>query len=72
MEKFTVEILECPVCHQHLEWEITAESNDQIEQAEARCSGCSAVYPVIDGNSNRFQSQCPTTRSKILSISGTG
>lgn len=49
MNKQVVEILECPVCHQQLNWQITSESNDRIEQAEAHCSGCSAVYPVMDG-----------------------
>ena len=49
MNKQIVEMLECPICHQQLVWQITSESNDHIEQAEAHCSGCSAVYPVLDG-----------------------
>jgi len=49
MNKFLVEMLECPVCHQQLDWQITSESKHHIEQAEAQCSGCEAVYPVIDG-----------------------
>lgn len=49
MNKQVVEMLECPICHQQLDWQITSESNDQIEQAEAQCSGCGTVYPVIGG-----------------------
>lgn len=49
MNKFLVEMLECPICHHQLDWQIASERNDHIEQAEAHCSGCEAVYPVIDG-----------------------
>jgi uncharacterized protein YbaR (Trm112 family) len=49
MNKQVVEMLECPICHEQLDWQINSESNDLIEQAEAHCSGCSTVYPVLDG-----------------------
>jgi uncharacterized protein YbaR (Trm112 family) len=49
MKKFLVEMLECPICHQQLEWQIETENEDHIEQAEVHCSGCDAMYPVIDG-----------------------
>ena len=49
MNKQVVEMLECPICHQQLNWQITCESKDQIERAEAQCSGCNTVYPVLDG-----------------------
>ncbi len=49
MKKYLVEMLECPICHKELDWQIESESEDQIEQAEAHCSGCDAMYPIIDG-----------------------
>ena len=49
MKKFLVEMLECPICHHQLEWQIETEIEDRIEQAEAHCSSCKAMYPVIDG-----------------------
>jgi uncharacterized protein YbaR (Trm112 family) len=49
MKKFVLEMLECPVCHHQLDWKIASEDQDHIEQAEAHCSGCEAVYPVRDG-----------------------
>jgi len=49
MKKYLVEMLECPICHNQLDWEIETEEKEEIEQAEAHCSSCSAMYPVIDG-----------------------
>jgi len=49
MKKYVAEMLECPVCHHPLDWQITSESQDRIEQAEAHCSDCETVYPVKDG-----------------------
>ncbi|MCP4143285.1 MAG: methyltransferase domain-containing protein [Chloroflexi bacterium] len=49
MKKYLVEMLECPICHQKLNWKIETENKDEIEQAEAICSSCDASYPVIDG-----------------------
>ena len=49
MHKYITDMLECPICHRALEWRIEAESEGHIEQAEARCSGCGATYPVRDG-----------------------
>jgi uncharacterized protein YbaR (Trm112 family) len=49
MNKFLVEMLECPLCHRQLDWQIISEHKDQIEQAEAHCPQCGALYPVIDG-----------------------
>jgi uncharacterized protein YbaR (Trm112 family) len=42
-------MLECPVCHGELNWTVTEQSDDRIEQAEARCAACAATYPVRDG-----------------------
>lgn len=44
-----IDLLECPVCHSQLDWDINQQNDVQIEQAEAHCSGCAAVYPVWDG-----------------------
>ena len=49
MKNFLVEMLECPICHHPLEWQLETEIEDRIEQAEAHCSSCKAMYPVIDG-----------------------
>ncbi len=49
MDKYLIDMLECPVCHQPLDWQIIKQINDRIEQAEAQCSGCSAIYPIRDG-----------------------
>ena len=49
MDKFLIDMLECPVCHQSLDWQIDEQFNDHIEKAEARCEGCNAVYPIRDG-----------------------
>ena len=49
MHKYLLEMLECPICHEQLDWKIETEIEDQMEQAEARCSSCDSIYPVIDG-----------------------
>lgn len=49
MQKYLLTILECPKCHGKLEWDITDQSEDQIEAAEACCQDCSSTYPVRDG-----------------------
>jgi len=49
MHTYLVEMLECPACHDKLEWTIVERSGNRIEAAEAHCSACDAVYPVRDG-----------------------
>ena len=49
MQKYLVEILECPKCHGKLDWNITEQSEERIELAEACCQDCSSTYPVRDG-----------------------
>lgn len=49
MHTYLIEMLECPVCHDKLEWTINERGEGRIEAAEARCSGCDAAYPVHDG-----------------------
>jgi uncharacterized protein YbaR (Trm112 family) len=49
MHDYLVEILICPACHGELAWEITRRAGERIEQAEARCQECGAVYPVLEG-----------------------
>jgi uncharacterized protein YbaR (Trm112 family) len=44
-----MDMLQCPVCHDALDWQIDQRSNGHIEQAEAHCPGCAASYPVRDG-----------------------
>ncbi|MBS1251409.1 MAG: Ubiquinone/menaquinone biosynthesis C-methyltransferase UbiE [Anaerolineales bacterium] len=49
MHAYLIEMLECPVCHDELEWRISRRRGERIESAEARCQGCAAVYPVLEG-----------------------
>jgi ubiquinone/menaquinone biosynthesis C-methylase UbiE/uncharacterized protein YbaR (Trm112 family) len=49
MKSYVVDLLICPDCHSSLEWQIEEKSENEIEKAEARCTGCSAVYPVEEG-----------------------
>ena len=49
MQKYLLPILECPKCHGKLQWDITDQSEDRIEAAEACCEDCSSKYPVRDG-----------------------
>ena len=49
MQKYLVEILECPKCHGKLDWNITEQSHERIELAEVCCQDCSSTYPVRDG-----------------------
>ncbi|GAB4544220.1 MAG: hypothetical protein Kow0063_37870 [Anaerolineae bacterium] len=49
MHACLIEMLVCPVCHSDLEWEILQRKGQHIERAEARCRGCTAVYPVLEG-----------------------
>jgi uncharacterized protein YbaR (Trm112 family) len=49
MQKYILEMLECPACHHELDWEIEEQANHRIEQAQACCVVCEATYPVRDG-----------------------
>jgi uncharacterized protein YbaR (Trm112 family) len=46
MHAYLIEMLQCPACHDELEWRISEQNGDRVEAAEATCSGCSASYPV--------------------------
>lgn len=49
MQKYLVEMLECPKCHGKLDWNIAEQLHDRIEVADACCQSCSSTYPVRDG-----------------------
>ncbi len=49
MKEDLISLLFCPACHGELRWRIAESSLDHIEQAEARCCDCSAMYPVQEG-----------------------
>lgn len=49
MQDFLIDMLECPLCHSTLTWDILDHPGDRIETAEARCTGCGSVYPVREG-----------------------
>jgi len=49
MHEYLMPMLECPACHSKLDWTINKCNKDHIEQAEARCVSCGALYPVQEG-----------------------
>ena len=49
MQKYLVKMLECPKCHGKLDWDITEQSKEHIELADASCKKCSSTYPIRDG-----------------------
>jgi len=49
MHTYLIEMLECPACHDKLEWSIIEQNENRIEAAEARCNACTTIYPVRDG-----------------------
>ena len=49
MHTYLIEMLECPVCHDKLEWRIIEHNENRIEAAEAHCNACTSTYPVRDG-----------------------
>jgi len=49
MDEQLLSLLECPVCHSKLDWTINKCNKDHIEQAEASCISCGALYPVQEG-----------------------
>lgn len=48
MHEYLMPMLECPACHGNLDWTIEKSKADHIEQAEARCTSCGAIYPVSE------------------------
>jgi len=49
MQEFLKEMLKCPTCHGELKWKVNRYQEDRIEEAEAVCKVCGAVYPVRKG-----------------------
>jgi uncharacterized protein YbaR (Trm112 family) len=49
MHTYLIKMLECPVCHGELEWEIFQRIGERIERAETHCKKCAADYPVREG-----------------------
>lgn len=48
MHKIYKELLECPVCHGELAWDIKEETLDRIINAKVICEECKADYEVRD------------------------
>jgi len=46
MQKYLIEILECPKCHGELYWKINEQTIDRVISAEVQCTSCSAVYSI--------------------------
>jgi len=46
MHDYLIPMLECPACHGRLKWTIEKRNADQVEEAEARCMSCGALYSV--------------------------
>jgi len=49
MHSFVTGLLQCPACRGTLQWEIQAQREGCIEEAEATCSDCGARYVVHEG-----------------------
>jgi uncharacterized protein YbaR (Trm112 family) len=49
MQDFLIDMLECPLCHDVLTWDITDRHGDRIEAAEVCCTDCGSIYPVREG-----------------------
>lgn len=49
MHTYLIEMLECPVCHGMLKWDVIEEREDRLEAGTANCQECSAAYPVREG-----------------------
>ncbi len=49
MQKYLRDMLSCPICHGEMEWTITQQTKERIEDAEARCKSCARSYPIRDG-----------------------
>lgn len=49
MHDYLIDMLECPACHGALSWKVTTQIGTRIEEGEARCADCEAVYPLKEG-----------------------
>lgn len=49
MHSYLIDMLECPVCHGSLSWDVSHQQDERIVEALARCSGCDAEYPIREG-----------------------
>ena len=49
MHTYLMEMLECPVCHGMLQWNVLDEEGDRIKTGIAKCKECSASYSVNEG-----------------------
>ena len=49
MQKYLIELLECPLCHGSLNWKIFERTSDRIEEAEIICNSCDTSYLVHEG-----------------------
>lgn len=49
MHRDLVDMLQCPSCGGTLFWQVQQVERHQILEGEARCTNCSATYPVKDG-----------------------
>lgn len=49
MHDHLIQLLECPVCHSDLDWNITERDGKHILTADIHCRACRSVYSVRDG-----------------------
>lgn len=49
MHSYLIQMLECPVCHNQLDWTIIERSDKRILTADICCQACHATYVVRDG-----------------------
>jgi uncharacterized protein YbaR (Trm112 family) len=49
MHTYLMDMLQCPICHGELAWDVTDRSQDCVETGSARCTSCEATYPIQEG-----------------------
>ena len=59
MQKYLIEILECPNCHGDLDWTITEQTTDRVSTADVKCTACSAVYSIQNEIGNFLTTELP-------------
>jgi len=48
MQRYVMNMLQCPDCGGTLDWSIEVEHEERIEEAQATCSACERTFPVHD------------------------
>lgn len=49
MHTYLIDMLECPMCHGSLAWDVSHREGDRVLSAMAQCRQCDSEYPIRDG-----------------------